>query len=286
MDTHDTEQIFEAVARALSEDIGGGDATAQLVPAEQRAHARVIAREPGVICGRAWFDRVFAALDPNVSVSWSVADGDGVAAGQPICELHGLARPILTGERTALNFLQTLSGTATLARQYADALRGTGCEVLDTRKTIPGLRGAQKYAVRTGGGRNHRFGLYDAVLIKENHIAAAGGIALAIDAARRRFPALGVEVEVENLSQLDEALAGAADTVMLDNFTLDDMRAAVAAVRARDGARPKLEVSGNVSLGNLADIAATGVDLVSVGALTKNVRALDLSMRFASLETG
>lgn len=286
MDPREIENIYETVARALSEDIGGGDVTARLIPADQQAHARVVAREDGVICGRAWFDRVFAALDPNVTVTWQVEDGDIVSDDQLVCTLRGPARPILTGERTALNFLQTLSGTATLARAYADTIRDFPCQILDTRKTVPGLRAAQKYAVRKAGGRNHRHGLYDAVLIKENHIQAAGGIRPAVATARALSPGLVVEVEVENLAQLREALAAAADTVMLDNFDLDGLRAAVELVAGHDGPRPKLEASGNVTRETLPDIAATGVDFVSIGALTKHVRALDLSMRFAELESG
>ena len=285
MDQNDREHIYASVAQALSEDIGGGDVTARLIPSAQCINARVTAKEAGVVCGRPWFDRVFAALDPNVAVEWSVQDGDEVEDGQTICALSGPARPILTGERSALNFLQTLSGTATITRRYASAIADTGCRILDTRKTLPGLRHAQKYAVRTGGGQNHRHGLYDAVLIKENHIDAAGGIGAAVASARRLSPGLSVEIEVENLAQLDAALTAGADTVMLDNFDLDGLREAVRIVAGHSGPRPMLEASGNVTLAGLAKIAATGVHFISVGALTKNVRALDLSMRTTQLKT-
>ncbi|MFK7885382.1 MAG: carboxylating nicotinate-nucleotide diphosphorylase [Gammaproteobacteria bacterium] len=271
--------MFEAVARALSEDIGGGDVTAALIPADRAARARVVVKEHGVLCGRPWFDRVFAALDPNVTVTWHIEDGTDVAPGDVACELAGNARILLTGERTALNFLQTLSGTATTTRRYAQALSGYDCDILDTRKTLPGMRLAQKYAVRTGGGSNHRFGLYDVVLIKENHIAAAGSIQNAVDRARQLWPGLKVEVEVENLDELGQVLAAQADTVMLDDFSLSDMTKGVALVQASDGARPTIEVSGNVTIERLPEIAATGVDFISSGALTKHVRALDLSMR-------
>ncbi|MFK8016295.1 MAG: carboxylating nicotinate-nucleotide diphosphorylase [Gammaproteobacteria bacterium] len=279
MSAHNSEHIYDAVARALSEDIGGGDVTAALIPAQHQAKARVTARENGVICGQDWFDRVFGALDPNVSVTWMVKDGDDVAPGTEVCELAGNARVLLTGERTALNFLQTLSGTATVTRRYAKALRGFDCAILDTRKTLPGLRLAQKYAVRVGGGQNHRIGLYDRVLIKENHIAAAGSIDAAVSTARRHWPQLIVEVETEDIGQLKEALVAGADIVMLDDFTDDTMRDAVRIVRAHDGPQPKIEVSGNVTIERLPKIAATGVDFISSGALTKHVTALDLSMR-------
>jgi nicotinate-nucleotide pyrophosphorylase (carboxylating) len=269
------DDVGQTVARALAEDVGSGDVTADLVPPGQRALARVLCREEAVICGRPWFDEVFRQLDPGVSVRWLVTEGEEVAPDQWICELEGPARPILTGERTALNFLQTLSGTAGVARRYARALAGTRSRVLDTRKTLPGLRSAQKYAVRCGGCDNHRIGLYDAVLIKENHIQAAGSIATAVGRARSLHPGLKVEVEVEDLAQLREALAAGADVVMLDNFDLPAMREAVAITAGRS----RLEVSGNVDLGSLARIAATGVDYISVGALTKHLRAVDLSLR-------
>ena len=275
----ETEAMFDAVARALSEDIGGGDVTAALIPPEADGRAHVIAKEAGVLCGTPWFDRVFAALDPNVQVTWRADDGVTVAPGDELCRISGNARILLTGERTALNFLQTLSGTATVTRRYARALAGTTCRILDTRKTLPGLRLAQKYAVRIGGGTNHRIGLYDMVLIKENHIAAAGSIAAAVGRARTQSPSLPVEVEVEDLAQLDDALEARADRIMLDDFSLDDLHAAMARVKTFGGAGPAIEVSGNVTLERLPEIAATGVDFVSSGALTKHVRALDLSMR-------
>lgn len=268
------------VARALDEDIGSGDVTADLVPRDFVADATVISREDAVLCGRAWFDEVFAQLDPAISVSWFVGDGEDIAPDQPLCMLQGPARPLLSGERTALNFLQALSGTATIARRYAEAVAGTGCRVLDTRKTVPGLRSAQKYAVACGGATNHRHGLFDALLIKENHIIAAGGIAAALKAARRIHPALSVEIEVESLEELEQALDGGADIVLLDNLELASLRAAVARTRARPGHVTRLEASGNVELDTVRGIAETGVDFVSVGGLTKHLRAVDLSMRF------
>ena len=271
--------LDDLVALAIAEDVGGGDVTADLLPADSRAEASVVTRERAVLCGTAWFDRVFAQLDPAVSPDWRAADGDLVEAGTELCRLTGPARPLLSGERTALNFLQTLSGTATLARRYADAVAGTGCRVLDTRKTLPGLRSAQKYAVACGGGSNHRHGLFDAVLVKENHIMAAGGIRAALRAARALHPELTIEIEVESLAELEQALAGGPDVILLDNFDLESMRRAVARTRGGPGAA-RLEASGNVSLATVRDIAETGVDFVSVGELTKNVRAVDLSMRF------
>ncbi|HKE44511.1 MAG TPA: carboxylating nicotinate-nucleotide diphosphorylase [Steroidobacteraceae bacterium] len=268
--------LQEQVARALREDVGGGDATANLVPAGRNAEATVVTREPAVICGQPWFDATFTQLG-GVTVAWMVREGERVAAGTTLCTLQGEARAVLTGERTALNFLQLLSATATAARRFVDAVAGTGCEILDTRKTIPGLRTAQKYATAVGGARNHRMGLYDAVLIKENHIAAAGSIAAAIAAARRTTK-VTVEVEVESLEELKQALAAHPDIVLLDDFTLDDLRAAVALSRAAGGA-VKLEASGGIHLGNVREIAATGVDFISVGSLTKHIQAVDLSMR-------
>ena len=270
------QDLSETVARALAEDVGSGDVTAALLPADARSRARVISREPAVICGRAWFDEVFRQLDRSVQVAWRVADGAAVAPGDTLCEITGPTRALLTGERTALNFLQTLSGTATAARRYAEAVAHTRARVLDTRKTLPGLRSAQKFATRCGGCLNHRMGLYDLVLIKENHILAAGSIAAAVVAARRLFPALEVEVEVEDLSELDQALAAGADIVLLDNFDLPGLRAAV----QRAAGRVRLEASGNVDLENVSAFAETGVDYISVGSLTKHVRAVDLSMRF------
>jgi nicotinate-nucleotide pyrophosphorylase (carboxylating) len=265
------------VRAALAEDIGSGDVTAALVPADARLKATVITREDCLLCGTAWFDAVFASLDRGVRIDWQHQDGDHVSAGATLCTLEGPARALLTGERSALNFLQLLSGTATEARRYADAVAGTPCLVLDTRKTLPGLRTAQKYAVRVGGCGNHRMGLYDMVLIKENHIAAAGGIAAAVESARRTAPGIRVEVEVESLAELDEALAAGADIVMLDEFSLADLRTAV----TRTAGRARLEASGSVDLARLRALAETGVDFVSVGSLTKHVRAVDLSMRFA-----
>jgi nicotinate-nucleotide pyrophosphorylase (carboxylating) len=267
--------VADAVRLALAEDVGSGDVTAALVPEEAVASASVVCREDAVLCGRAWFDEVFRQLDPRVTVEWRVVDGEQVAAGTVLLAIRGPARALLTGERTALNFLQLLCATATEARRHADAVAGSRTRILDTRKTIPGLRLAQKYAVRCGGGDNHRVGLFDAVLIKENHIAAAGSIEAAVRAARHSAPGLTVEVEVESLQELDQAIGAGADVVMLDNF--DEREIAAAVVRA-DG-RVRLEVSGNVGLDDLPRLAATGVDYVSIGALTKNVRAIDLSMR-------
>lgn len=270
------EQIAADVQRALAEDVGAGDVTARLVPAGAVLEADVISREEAVLCGRAWFDGVFAALDPTIAIEWRINDGEPMQVEQLVCRLKGPARSVLTGERTALNFLQTLSGVATAARRYADAVAGTGATVLDTRKTIPGLRYAQKYAVRCGGCRNHRLGLYDGILIKENHIHAAGSIAEAVVAAHREGHGLEVEVEVENLEEVREALAAGADVLLLDNFDLDGLRAAVAV----NAGRLRLEASGGVTLDNIRAIGQTGVDYISVGALTKDVRAVDLSMRY------
>jgi nicotinate-nucleotide pyrophosphorylase (carboxylating) len=270
--------LARQVEAALREDLGSGDVTAGLVPAAQRVRGSVVSREEAVLCGRAWADETFRQLDNKVQLTWHAADGERVAAQQVIFSIAGPARPVLTGERTALNFLQLLSATATAARRFVDAVAGTGCQILDTRKTLPGLRTAQKYAVRCGGARNHRMGLYDQVLIKENHIAAAGSLTGAIEAARHSAAGVTVEVEVETLGELQEALSARADIVLLDEFTLEDMRAAVALNRAQ-GAAAKLEVSGSVSLDAVRAIAETGVDFISVGAITKNVRAIDLSMR-------
>ena len=270
--------VDATVAAALAEDVGAGDLTARLVPASARARARTITREAGVLCGSAWVTAVFAQLDPGVELRWRVADGDPLQPDQLLFEASGPARALLTGERTALNFLQTLSGTATAVRRYVDAIAGTGCQILDTRKTLPGLRLAQKYAVRCGGGRNHRVGLFDGVLIKENHIAAAGSIGAAVSAARALGVRVPVEVEVESLAELDEAFAAEADLALLDEFSLADLRTAVARNRARQ--RPLgLEASGGIDLDSLREVAATGVDFISVGAVTKHVRALDLSTR-------
>lgn len=266
--------LHAQVDRALDEDLGDGDRTAALIPAQARARARVVSREAAVLCGTAWFDAVFARLSPEVRIAWRAADGDEFEPGALLCSLEGPARALLSGERTALNFLQALSGTATAARHYARLVADTGCRILDTRKTLPGLRSAQKYAVACGGCLNHRMGLYDAILIKENHIMAAGGIGPAVAAARQG--GVPVEVEVENLDQLREALEAGAERVLLDNFSLAELREAVrlAAGRAR------LEASGGVEESALRAIAETGVDFISVGALTKHLRAVDLSMRF------
>jgi nicotinate-nucleotide pyrophosphorylase (carboxylating) len=276
--------LADQVRTALREDVGTGDVTANLVPAAQRAHGRVITRENAVLCGQAWVDETFRQLDPAVRLDWLVHDGDRISAGQKLFEVSGLARPILTGERTALNFLQLLSATATEARRYVDAVAGTSATILDTRKTLPGLRTAQKYAVQCGGAANLRIGLYDMVLIKENHIATAGSITAAIETARRTAPpSFKVEVEVESLPEFELALAARADIVMLDDFTHADMRTAVGINRER-GRPVKIEASGSVTLETVREIAATGVDFISVGSLTKHVHAIDLSMRleFAS----
>ncbi|MGN5085726.1 carboxylating nicotinate-nucleotide diphosphorylase [Aeromonas hydrophila] len=281
------QDIRRAVRAALLEDLGdaltpldqpdaGADITAQLIPADRLASARVITREAGVFCGQPWVDEVFVQLGGEVRVEWLVQDGEVLSPNQELFRLHGPARVLLTGERNALNFVQTLSGVASLTARYVAELADTDCRLLDTRKTLPGLRSAQKYAVTCGGGKNHRIGLFDAYLIKENHILACGGIAEAINEARRLNPGKPVEVEVESLVELEQALAASADIVMLDNFDIPMMREAV----ALNQGRAKLEVSGNVTLDTLADYAATGVDFISVGALTKHVRALDLSMRF------
>jgi nicotinate-nucleotide pyrophosphorylase (carboxylating) len=266
------------VDAALTEDIGRGDVTAALVPAAQRVRGRVITREAAVLAGQPWVDATFRRLDPAVQLTWHAADAERVSAGQTLFEIAGPARPVLTGERTALNFLQLLSGTATAARAYVDAVAGTRCRILDTRKTLPGLRTAQKYAVRCGGADNHRLGLFDRVLIKENHIAAAGSITAAIAAARTAARGVSVEVEVETPQELAEALAAAPDIILLDEFSLPDMRAAVALRDAR-AAAVKLEASGSVTLKTVRAIAETGVDYVSVGSITKHVAAVDLSMR-------
>ena len=263
------------VRRALAEDFGSGDVTADLLPPHASARAQVIAREAARVCGRPWFDACFRERDAQVLIDWRVDEGARVEADGVVCELRGNARALVGAERCALNFLQTLSGTATIAAQYADAVRGTRARILDTRKTVPGLRLAQKYAVRCGGASNHRIGLFDAILIKENHIAAAGSLAAAVGAARTSHPALLLEVEVENFDELDAALAVGVDRIMLDEFSLDDIRRAVAHVSGR----VKLEVSGSVGLDRVRVLAETGVDYISVGALTKHVRAIDYSMR-------
>jgi len=273
--------IPQAVSQALREDLGGdvnpqNDITAQLLPEEHCSHAVVITRENGVFCGKRWVEEVFIQLGGDVKVTWHVEDGDLVVADQPLFELAGLSRVLLTGERTALNFVQTLSGVASEVRTYVDLLAGTNTQLLDTRKTLPGLRTALKYAVLCGGGSNHRLGLSDAFLIKENHIISSGSIRQAIEKAFWYHPDVPVEVEVESLEELEQALHAGADIVMLDNFNVEDMRQAVAIT---DG-KARLEVSGNVTKETIREFAETGVDFISVGALTKHIRALDLSMRF------
>ena len=273
--TPDAPVDMDEIARFIHEDLGSTDLTALIVPATTLAEARVLTRVDMVLCGGPWFEAVFTLLDPTVHINWLAGEGDQVSANEVICKLIGPARSLLTGERTALNLLQTLSGTATLSRRYAEETEGTGLVVLDTRKTIPGLRNAQKYAVRCGGCSNHRFGLYDGILIKENHITSAGSIGLAVRKAMELDANVPIEIEVETLDELTQALDAGANRIMLDNFDLDMMRKAV----ALNAGRAKLEVSGNVSLEKIKAIAATGVDYVSVGALTKNVKAVDLSMR-------
>lgn len=268
--------IAAQVSAALAEDLGDGDLTAQLLPADQRSRAKLITREDAVLAGRAWADAVFHALDPDVRIDWQANDGERVAAGQRLCVIEGRSRALLSAERTAMNYLQTLSGTATRARRYADAVAGLAVEVLDTRKTLPGLRLQQKYAVLCGGCHNHRQGLFDAILIKENHILAAGSIPAALQAAREIGGGVPIEIEVESLAELEVALDAGAPTVLLDNFSLDQLRAAVAA----NAGRARLEASGGVTLGSIRPIAETGVDRISVGDLTKDVTAVDLSMRF------
>lgn len=270
--------INPIVKLALNEDIGSGDITAALVPSRDTAHASVITREAGVLCGTQFVDAVFYAVDPGVSVEWKKTDGDRLAPNDVLFTLAGNARSILTGERAALNFLQMLSGTASYSASLVSIVEGTNAKLLDTRKTIPGFRNAQKYAVTCGGCFNHRIGLFDAFLIKENHIAACGGIRQAIEQARQSAPAKPIEIEVENLQELEHALTAKADRVMLDNFTLDDMRRAVAMTRGE----AELEASGNVTEATLRGIAETGVDFISIGALTKVVMPLDLSLRLSS----
>lgn len=274
------QSIRDNVTAALREDIGSGDITALLIPADQHAKAIVITREDCVFCGKDWVTKVFARIDDSVVIEWHIDDGEFAAANSTLFSLSGNARSLLTGERSALNFVQTLSGTATISRHYANLVAHTQVKLLDTRKTLPGLRDAQKYAVACGGCHNHRIGLYDAFLIKENHIAACGGIAAAVAAARIIAPHKPVEVEVENFEEFDQALSSSVDIIMLDNFTQEDMRKAVAINKGR----AKLEASGNVTEVTLPLIAATGVDFISIGALTKHCQAVDLSMRIISDE--
>ncbi|KIP99832.1 MULTISPECIES: carboxylating nicotinate-nucleotide diphosphorylase [Pseudomonas] len=270
-------EIEANVRRSLREDIGSGDITAQLIPESRLAHATVITREDAVICGTAWVDEVFRQLDPRVAVHWQVQDGQRATPNQALFHLEGPARALLSGERSALNFLQTLSAVATRCQHYAERVQGTDVKLLDTRKTLPGLRLAQKYAVTQGGCHNHRIGLFDAFLIKENHIAACGGIDAAVAAARKIAPGKPVEVEVESLEELEQALAAGADIVMLDELSLEDMRRAVTI----NAGRAKLEASGGVNETTLRSIAETGVDYISIGTLTKDVKAVDLSMRLS-----
>jgi len=267
--------LVETVKHALAEDVGSGDITAQLIAADTQAQTQVISREQAILCGTAWFDEVFKQLNHQIQITWHVQDGEIVSPNQKLCDLTGNARALLTGERTALNFLQLLSSTATQVQQYVKAIDGTKTQILDTRKTIPGLRQAQKYAVRCGGGTNHRMGLYDAFLIKENHIVAAGSITKAIATARHHTNQLPIEVEVETLEQIKEALQAGTNRLLLDNFTLPQLREAVALVQNQ----VKLEASGGIMLESIRAIAETGVDFISVGTLTKNVQAIDLSMR-------
>ncbi len=271
--------LTSTVERALAEDIGSGDITAQLIPEHQLAKATVITRENAILCGQAWVDEVFRQVDPAVTVEWKVADGERVTPNQVLFELSGSARSLLTGERAALNFLQLLSGTATLCRRYADIVKDTSVKLLDTRKTIPGLRNAQKYAVTQGGCFNHRLGLFDAFLIKENHIAACGGISQAITTAKQQSPGKLVEVEVESIDELEQALAAGADVIMLDNFSEALMKKAV----TMTAGKAKLEASGNITTETLLMTAKTGVDYISIGALTKDCKAVDLSMRFGDI---
>ncbi|MCF6345484.1 MAG: carboxylating nicotinate-nucleotide diphosphorylase [Thiomicrorhabdus sp.] len=264
------------VSIALQEDIRGGDLTAELIPITTQAEAKIICREPATLCGRPWFDEVFRQVDDSIQIEWLAEEGDLVSAEQTLCLIKGSAQRILTAERTALNFLQTLSATATTTAQYAALLKGSRTQLLDTRKTIPGLRLAQKYAVACGGGKNHRMGLYDAILIKENHIMAAGSILNAVTTAKQNHPDITVEVETENLDEVQQALDAKADIIMLDNFSLSMMAQAVEMVARK----AKLEVSGNVELQHLSKLVETNVDFISTGAITKHIQAIDLSMRF------
>ncbi len=277
-DTIMTQAINDNVGLALSEDIGSGDITALLIPESQQANARVISREDMVLCGTDWADAVFQRVDQSLTVEWLKAEGDLVKPNECFLSLSGNARSILTAERCALNFIQTLSGTATLAGRYADIVKHTGVKLLDTRKTLPGLRIAQKYAVSVGGCHNHRIGLYDAFLIKENHIISCGSIENAVQKAKELAPGKIVEVEVESLSELDQALAAGADVIMLDNFSLEDMKTGV----HRAAGKAKLEASGNITSSTITPIAETGIDYISIGALTKDLKSIDLSMRFSA----
>lgn len=270
--------IEDNVSAALTEDIGEGDWTAALTPEGRTSHASIISRTPAILCGESWANECFRRLDPNMQLNWHAHDGAPLQAGATVCDLSGNTRALLTGERTALNFLQTLSAVATTTHRYVQAVAGTRAKIVDTRKTLPGLRIAQKYAVRTGGGTNHRMGLYDGVLIKENHIAAAGGVREALESARTSAPShVWIQIEVETFVQLSEALAAGATMILLDNMTPDQMREAVMLTAGR----AELEASGGITLDNVRAIAQTGVDRISIGSLTKDVQAIDLSMRFS-----
>ncbi len=271
-----SESITEQVRLVLLEDVGTGDVTANLIDAQQTSNAKVITREAGVLCGQAWFDETFKQVNSNIEIDWQVKEGSLIKAEQTLCTITGQTRALLTAERAALNFLQTLAGTATTTKQYVDKLEGTGVQILDTRKTIPGLRLAQKYAVHCGGGKNHRIGLYDMILIKENHIASCGSITTALQKAQAVNNEIEIEIEVENLDELEQALNAGAKRVLLDNFSIETLKQAV----SLNQQRAKLEVSGNITLENIRDYALTGIDYISSGAITKHVRALDLSMQF------
>ncbi len=268
--------ISSQVKLALEEDIGQHDLTADLIPVTSMATATILNREPATLCGQAWLNEVFKQVDPTIQITWYFKDGDNLSSDSILCELKGSARSLLTGERTAMNYIQTLSATATLSQRYAEQVQGHQVQVLDTRKTIPGLRLAQKYAIRCGGCYNHRMGLYDGILIKENHINAAGSINAAISLARRLYPTIAIEVEVENFDELTQALSGQADIILLDNFDIPALKQAV----ERNQGQAQLEASGNVNLSTVRAIAETGVDRISVGSLTKDIKAIDLSMRF------
>ncbi len=275
------DDIDAIVSQALTEDLGKGDLTAPLIPEAALARAHVQSLESATLCGTAWFDRVFQQIDERIHITWRLGDGEQVSQDQILCELQGPTRALLSGERTGLNFLQTLSGTATMTRKYVEELHGTRAKLLDTRKTIPGLRNAQKYAVRCGGGHNHRIGLYDGILIKENHLLDTGSIQNAVTAAKARHRDLPIEVEVETPDQIEEAIEAGADIVLLDNFTVPALQKAVALTRGR----VKLEASGGIELSTAREIAATGVDFISVGSLTKHVRAIDISMHIEREDT-
>jgi nicotinate-nucleotide pyrophosphorylase (carboxylating) len=279
------DDLDACVERAIAEDVGSGDITAKLVPKDAQAQAVVIAREPAILCGRPWFERVFSKLDAHVKVAWDVDEGGALRNGQRVCAIRGPARPMLTGERTALNFLQTLSGTATLVRKFVDRVRGTPVKIVDTRKTVPGLRSAQKYAVVVGGGENHRQGLYDAILIKENHIAAAGGIRDAVQRARSLKSGVPLMLEAETLAEVQEGLDANVDLLLVDDFPTHLLAKAVAMARDYrrfNRAQTRVEASGGVTLTNVRDVADTGVDRISIGSLTKHVQAVDFSMRFVA----